>query len=153
MSKQCPQDGGFVGDSGCTHPNHEHSALVKRLTADGEPKMVTPDEATAALKEGFYVAAPDGKRIGFGESLLKHIEGDANHGENDIVERKRRLMFAVKTIQQPDRVERNHRAIPGRSAYAKAFDGFGILAITGPGEGTIERVYTYFPRRSERKRP
>lgn len=152
MSEHCPQDGGFIGDAGCTHPNHEHSELVKSIMS-GSPRMISDVDASAALKEGFYVQNPNGKRVGFGEDLLKHIEGDTAHGENDIVERKRRLMFAVDTVQHPDKIETNHRNIPGRSAYAKAFDGFGILAITGPGKDTIDKVYTYFPRRSGKKKP
>ena len=31
MSEHCPQDGGFIGDAGCTHPNHQHSELVKGI--------------------------------------------------------------------------------------------------------------------------
>ena len=151
MSEHCKQDGGFIGDAGCTHPNHQHSELVKSIMS-GKPRMISEQDAETALKEGFYVPNPNGKRIGFGEDLLKHIEGDVSHGENDIVERKRRLMFAVATVTNPDKTDPNHRSIPGRTAYAKAFDDFGILVITGPDNETVDKVYTYFPRRSGKKR-
>lgn len=75
MSARCPQDGGFVGDAGCTHPNHAHSALVERIAASADaPRMVSTSEAEAALREGFYVSNPDGARVGFGRRLLDHIE-------------------------------------------------------------------------------
>ena len=151
MSERCPQDGGFIGDAGCTHPNHRHSELVQRIVS-GEPKMISAAEAEAALKEGFYVKNPEGRRVGFGKKLLEHIENDPMHGPADAEERKKRLMFAVDAVTHPDRTEKNHRSIPGRTAYAKAFDGFGILAITEPGKDTVEKVFTYFPRRGARKR-
>ena len=73
MSEHCPQDGGFIGDAGCTHPNHKHSELVKRIMS-GEPKMISAADATAALTEGFYVKNPEGKQVGFGKKLLVHLD-------------------------------------------------------------------------------
>ena len=77
MSEHCPQDGGFIGDAGCTHPNHQHSELVKGIMS-GEPAMISPRDATAALNEGFYVKNPEGKQVGFGKKLLADlgIKGD-----------------------------------------------------------------------------
>ena len=40
MSERCPYDGGFIGDAGCTHPNHRHSDLVRGIVS-GEPKMIS----------------------------------------------------------------------------------------------------------------
>lgn len=151
MSEHCPQDGGFIGDAGCTHPNHQHSELVNGIIS-GEPKLISTYDAEEALKEGFYVDNPNGVRVGFGKRLLEHIEGDPNHAPSDADERKKRLMFAVKTVTNPDKMEKNHRSIPGRTAYAKAFDDFGILAITDPESNVIAKVFTYFPRRGARKR-
>ena len=151
MSEHCPQDGGFIGDAGCTHPNHQHSELVKGIIS-GEPKLISVADAENALKEGFYVDDPSGKRVGFGNGLLEHIDNDPNHSPDDAAARKQRLMFAVKTVTNPDKTEKNHRSIPGRTAYAKAFDDFGILAITEPESDVIARVFTYFPRRGARKR-
>ena len=152
MSEHCPQDGGFIGDAGCTHPNHQHSELVKGLLAAETPHMITPADCEAALREGFYVTNPEGNRVGFGEKLLAHIESDPNHAPEDATQRKRRLVFAIHTVEHPDKVEKNHRSIPGRTAYAKAFDDFGILAITEPESDTIANVFTYFPRREARKK-
>ena len=153
MSARCPQDGGFVGNAGCTHPNHAHSALVERIAASADaPGMVSASEAEAALREGFHVTNPDGVRVGFGRRLLDHIEGDTAHAPEDIKARKERLAFAVATVAKPDAVERNHRSIPGRTAYAKAFDDFGILAVSEPDGENIEAVFTYFPRRGMKRR-
>ena len=151
MSEHCKQDGGFIGDAGCTHPNHQHSELVKGLLADSA-HMITAQDAEAALREGFYVSNPNGKRVGFGSGLLKHINNDPNHAPEDADERKKRLLFAVDTVKHPDRMDVNHRGIEGRTAYAKAFEDFGILAITGPESDTIDKVYTFFPRRGGKLR-
>lgn len=48
MSEHCPQDGGFIGDAGCTHPNHQHSELVRGIMS-GKASSVSEAEATAAL--------------------------------------------------------------------------------------------------------
>ena len=153
MSGRCQQDGGFVGDAGCTHPNHAHSALVERLVASADaPRTIPASEAEAALREGFHVSNPDGVRVGFGRRLLDHIEGDTAHAPADIKARKERLAYAVATVTRPDAVERHHRSIPGRTAYARAFDDFGILAVSEPDGENIETVFTYFPRRGMKRR-
>ncbi len=156
MSDHCPLDGGFIGDAGCTHPNHQHSELVKGIIANAYPRghlhMVSPEDAATALREGFYVNDPSGKRIGFGEKLLTHIDSDSQHSPKDAAERKARLIYAVSTVMHPDKTETNHRSIPGRTAYAKAFEDFGILAVTEPESDTIASVFTFFPRRGARKR-
>ena len=151
MSERCPYDGGFIGDAGCTHPNHRHSDLVRGIVS-GEPKMISAEDATAALEEGFYVSNPDGKRVGFGKRLLAHIESDTAHGPGDVKARKERLAYAVATVSRPDKVENDHRGLPGRKAYAKSFDDFGILAVSEPNGEDIELVFTYFPRRGMRRK-
>ena len=157
MTKRCPQDGGFIGDAGCSHPNHQHSELVKGIVANAAPRghlhLISAADAEAALREGFYVDDPSGKRIGFGKGLLAHIDSDTTHSPEDAENRKRRLIYAVSTVTHPDKKEVNHRNIPGRTAYAKAFVDFGILAITEPESETIAKVFTFFPRRGGRKRP
>ena len=156
MSEHCPQDGGFIGAAGCTHPNHQHSELVRGIIVNAMPRghlrLISEAEAEAALKEGFYVKNPEGKMVGFGHGLLEHIDSDSHHAPADAQARKRRLIYAVQTVTHPDKTERNHRSIPGRTAYAKAFDDFGILAITEPESDAIAKVFTYFPRRGARKR-
>ena len=156
MSEHCPQDGGFIGDAGCTHPNHQHSVLVTGIIVNAMPRghlhLISEADAEAALKEGFYVNDPSGKLVGFGHGLLEHIDNDPNHAPDDAKARKQRLIYAVQTVTHPDKTEKNHRSIPGRTAYAKAFDDFGILAITEPESDVIAKVFTYFPRRGARKR-
>ncbi len=58
MSGRCPQDGGFIGDAGCSHPNHGHSELVRGLLAS-KPRAISPREADAALREGSFAYARD----------------------------------------------------------------------------------------------
>lgn len=147
MSDRCPQDGGFIGDAGCTHPNHQHSELVRGIMS-GEPKMLAPRDAVTALNEGFYVKNPEGNRVGFGKKLLAHIE---SHDDGDANERKRRLMFAVRAVTNPDKVEKNHRGFDGRTLYTKAFTQFGMLAITEKDSDTIEYAFTIVPNRKGRK--
>ena len=78
MSGHCPQDGGFIGAAGCTHPNHQHSELVKGIIVNAMPRgrlhLISEADAEAALKEVFYVNDPTGKRVGFGKGLLEHID-------------------------------------------------------------------------------
>lgn len=148
MPNNCPQDGGFIGKSGCTHPNHNHSELVKRIIS-GEPKTISTKEAEAALKEGFYVRNPEGKQVGFGQKLLTHLE--AHHLEGDSNARKTRLMFAVKTVTNPDKIEKNHRNLAGRTLYSKSFEKFGIIAISEKGSDTVEQIFTIVPNRKGKK--
>ena len=148
MSNNCPQDGGFVGASGCTHPNHNHSELVKRIISE-EPKTISTKDAEAALKEGFYVRNPEGKQVGFGQKLLTHLE--AHHLEGDSNARKTRLMFAVKTVTNPDKIEKNHRNLAGRTLYSKSFEKFGIIAISEKGSDTVEQIFTIVPNRKGKK--
>ena len=60
MSGHCPQDGGFIGDAGCTHPNHQHSEFVKSMLEAKTPRTVSPADCDRALHEGFYVNSADG---------------------------------------------------------------------------------------------
>lgn len=147
MSEHCPQDGGFIGDAGCTHPNHQHSELVKGIMS-GEPAMISPRDATAALNEGFYVKNPEGKQVGFGKKLLAHLDA---HSAGDADERKRRLKFAVNTVTSPAKVEKDHKGFEGRTLYTKAFDSFGMMAISEKGSDTIEHVFTIVPNRRGKK--
>ena len=147
MSEHCPQDGGFIGAAGCTHPNHRHSELVRGIMS-GEPKMISAAEDTAALTEGFYANNPDGRRVGFGKKLLTHLD---THLEGDANARKARLMFAVKTVTRPAKVERDHKGFEGRTLYSKAFEKFGMVAISEKGGDTIEHVFTIIPNRRGKK--
>ena len=155
MSEHCPQDGGFIGDAGCTHPNHQHSELVKGVIAAAKakkPHSISASDAEVALKEGFYVDGLNGKRIGFGKSLLKHFNEDP-HDPDDVKNRKRLLLFAVDTAMHPDKTTNNNRGIPGRTAYCKAFNSFGVIAITGKESEDIEYVFNYvLDGRTRRKR-
>ena len=151
MNERCSEDGGFIGEAGCTHPNHQHSELVKRITGAYSPTMITATEAEAALREGFYIDDPNGERIGFGSKLLSHIDSDTQHAPKDQKNPKERLMFAVDTVARPDKMETNHRLIPGRTAYAKSYADFGILAITQKDSGIIDTI-TYFPRRNMKRK-
>lgn len=149
MSKRCPQDGGFIGESGCTHPNHKHSALVEKILSAKEPRLISVKDANNALDEGFYVKDPSGQRVGFGKALLRHLEN--HHTQEDSNGRKMRLQFAVKTVMAPDCVERKHRGYEGRTAYTKAFNNFGILVLSGKGTDEIEYVFDLIPKRNLRK--
>ena len=150
MPSQCPQDGGFIGKSGCTHPNHRHSELVKRLLSSTEsPDYISEADAESALREGFYVNGPDNRRIGFGPDLLAHLD---SHDPRDAKGRKERLAFAIAAVAHPDAVEEKHRNLDGRTAYLRAFDGFGVLAVTGRDAPDIEDVFTFVPKRGLRKR-
>ena len=156
MSDHCQQDGGFIGDDGCMHPNHEHSELVKSLLAGTEPRGmlrdITPDEFDAAVAEGFYVDGANGQQMGFGKALLRHFNEDHDPNSTDIKNRKARLMYAISTVKHPDKVERNHEGLQGRTAYTKAFDKFGILAVSDRDGKSIEYIFNIMPKRSLRKR-
>ena len=152
MSDRCPQDGGFIGDAGCTHPNHAHSERVQKIVNGAKnPAMIRAEDATAALEEGFYVENPNSQRVGFGKRLLGHIEND-HDSQKDINGRKERLVYAVATVVSPDKIEQNHKGLEGRTAYTKAFDDFGVLAISTAEGEDIEEVFNIVPKRSLRKR-
>jgi hypothetical protein len=151
MSEHCTQDGGFIGQSGCTHPNHQHSDLVKSLLGEELPRMITSPECDIALKEGFFVQGANGKRIGFGLSLDRHLNQDHVSTPKDIENRKKRLMYAVFTVKNPDKIEHSHKGIVGRTAYIKSFDSFGIMALTDEGGENIEYVFNIIPKRNLKK--
>jgi len=151
MSAHCPQDGGFIGAAGCTHPRHAHSPLVKKILATKHPEKLEAYLSRRALKEGFYADDPAGARIGFGTRLLDHIES-VEHHPHDIDSRLKHLEFAVDAVRRPDAVEHDHRAIPGRTAYAKAFRNFGMLVIADTETGTVKQAFTFVPNRKGRLR-
>lgn len=139
--KQCPKDGGFIGDAGCSHPNHEHSALVKELMQGRTLRRITPQECDRALAEGFYVNTQGGGRVGFGEKLAEHI---GHHSAADQRRRKILLMYAVKTVKGGQR-KPNPKGGAGSYAYAKNFEGFGMLVLTDKA-GNVEDVFDIIPR-------
>jgi len=147
MPDKCPQDGGFIGESGCTHPNHKHSALTESLMKS-PVKEITPNECDHALKEGFYVDSKDGSRVGFGKNLKGHIE--LGHSQKDADARKSNLLFAVDTVRTTEPKEAGHRGTKGRKLYTKAYKDFGMLVITDAKGKNIDDVHTIFPRRSGR---
>ena len=157
MSEHCPQDGGFIGDAGCTHPNHQHSELVKGLLAGSSPgghlRDITSGEFDAALDEGFYVNGANGQRIGFGKALLRHFNVDKDPTSNDIKNRKAKLMYAISAVTHPDKVEWHHERLQGRTAYTKSFEKFGILAVSDRGGKNIDYVFNILPKRSLKRKP
>ena len=140
---KCPQDGGFIGDSGCTHPNHEHSALVKGLLEKArlrEPGMIDAHDAEQALREGFSVnTATAGIRVGFGKRLLEHTN---SHREGKAMARKELLLYAVKTVRGGKR-RPNPKGGPNSFGYAMRFEKFGMLVCTDK-EGQVEEAFTFF---------
>ena len=140
MPDKCPQDGGFIGASGCTHPNHQHGETVKRLLdAAKNPRPITAEECEAALREGFYVQTRWGTRVGFGQHLLDHID---DHSMGDAESRKEKLLFAIKTVRSGKRTA-NPKGGPGSYSYAMRFEEFGMLVHTDK-HGTIEDVFTFY---------
>lgn len=159
MTEHCPEDGCFIGDAGCTSERHKHTPLVDGIVKDTAAKKlrtISEADCDAALTEGFYVNGPNGKRIGFGKSLLRHFNEEHDLSTPrmaaKIAERKRNLLYAVNTVMFPSRSENNHRGIDGRTAYFKVFDDFGIQAITGKESDTIEYVFTHIVKHSEAKK-
>ena len=151
MSGRCPQDGGFTGDAGCTHPNHRHSELVRGLLSAKSPREISPADCDLALTEGFYVNNPEGKRVGFGAALDRHLNTDHAAQKRDMENRKARLLYAVDAVRKPDKVDSSHKGLEGRTAYLKSFDGFGIMAIADSGGKNIEHVFNIIPKRSLKK--
>lgn len=146
MSDHCPQDGGFIGDAGCTHPNHQHSELVRKvLSSASNPREMSAADAESALREGFYVKNPEGKSVAFGGKLLTHL---AAHNEDDANGRKARLQFAVAAVTHPDRTDKNHRGYEGRTLDAKKFEKFGMIAISELNKDTIDEIFTIVPKRN-----
>ena len=157
MSEHCKQDGGFIGKAGCTHPNHQHSELVRGRLAASEPRGhlhdITPKDFDAAVSEGFYVNGANGRRIGFGKALLRHFNEDNNPNSDDIKNRKSRLLYAINAVKHPDKVEWHHEGLQGRTAYTKAFDKFGVLAVSDREGKNIEYVFNIIPKRSLKRKP
>ena len=145
MTGHSPQDGGFIGDAGCTHPNHQHSELVKSLLA-AKPRPISPAECEAALREGFYVNTAFNTRVGFGAQLMEHID---HHNPADQRRRKINLLYAVATVKGGKR-GRNPKGGPGSFAYARNIDGRGFLVLTD-AHGNVEDVFDIIPRGRRRK--
>lgn len=138
MPDRCPKDGGFIGRSGCTHPNHVHSPRVQALLAVKTPRVIDVADANAMLNEGFYVDNPEGTRVGFGWDLKGHLD---NHGFAQSLERKTHLLYAIDTIRttKPEESKRQN----GYLEYAKVYGDFSVLAISNP-EGNIEEMITFY---------
>lgn len=142
MSGHCPQDGGFMGDAGCTHPNHQHSEFVKSILEAKTPRTVSPADCDRALREGFYVNSADGKRVGFGRQLAEHM---AHHNPADKARRRSHLLYAVSTVKS-GRKAPNPKGGPGSSAYAKRFGNMKVLVLTD-SHGQVEDVFNIIPKR------
>ena len=138
MPDRCPQDGGFIGRSGCTHPNHVHSQKVQALLAEKTPHRIDVADANAALNEGFYVENPEGTRVGFGWNLKGHLD---NHGFSQSLKRKEALLFAIDTVRttKPEPSKKGN----GYMEYAKVYENFSVLAVSNP-EGDIEEMVTFY---------
>lgn len=141
MSERCPQDGGFIGDAGCPHPNHGHSELVRGLLAS-RPRAISPREADAALREGFHVNSAFNTRVGFGAKLAKHID---HHSHKDRIRRKANLLYAVATVKGGKR-GKNPKGGEGSFAYARDFGDFRMLVLTD-ASGNVEDTFDIIPRK------
>ena len=64
MPDRCPQDGGFIGSCGCTHPNHEHSELVKAVLEDSHDPYPLVHDAPGLL------GRPDVRRADVAQGLV-----------------------------------------------------------------------------------
>ena len=146
MSDHCKQDGGFIGDAGCTHPNHQHSELVKGLLAS-KAHPISPADCEAALREGFYVNTAFNTRVGFGAQLMEHIK---HHSKADQNRRKVNLLYAVATVKSGKRGP-NPKGGPGSFAYARNIDGKRFLVLTDE-HGNVEDVFDIIPRGARRRR-
>ncbi len=144
MPDKCPVDGGFIGRSGCTHPNHRHSEHVERLLREARTphELDDPADAEKALREGFYVQTRWNTRVGFGPDLLAHID---SHPGAQALDRKRKLLCAIKTVRAGRRAP-NPKGGPGSYGYAMHFpeEGFGMLVLTDR-HGDVEDAFTIFP--------
>lgn len=140
----------YIGDAGCTHHNHRHSDLVRGVL-EGEPREISPEDCDRALAEDFYVDNPEGKRVGFGAALDRHLNTDHATQKRDMENRKARLLYTVDAARKPDKVDSSHKGLEGRTAYLKSFDGFGIMAIADSGGKNIEHVFNIIPKRSLKK--
>lgn len=145
MSGRCPQDGGFIGNAGCTHPNHQHSELVKGLLSS-KPRTISPADCDAALREGFYVNTAFNSRVGFGAQLAEHID---HHNPADQRRRKINLLYAIATVKGGKR-GRNPKGGPGSFAYARNIDGRKFLVLTDE-HGIVEDVFDIIPHGRRRK--
>ncbi len=146
MNKHCPQDGGFIGKSGCTHQNHQHSEFVKSLIASASsPHKITPADCDRALREGFYVNTASGARVGFGEHLSNHL---GHHNAHDQVRRKMLLLYAVSAVKSGKK-GRNPKGGANSFAYAKTFGDTQVLVLTDE-KGQVEDVFSIIPKRGRK---
>lgn len=144
MSGHCQQDGGFVGDAGCTHPNHQHSELVRRI-ADGasRPTRITPREAEAALRELLRQRPGRNPHRFWGEAARSHRRArrEGRGGTEDVPPVRRQCR------RKPGQADKNHRGLNGRTAYAKRFGDFSMLVISDKETNSVEEVFTIVPKR------
>ena len=139
MTNQCPQDGGFIGESGCTHRNHKHSEHVNNLLAMArKPEKISVEACDKALDEGFYVSTRWNTRVGFGKRFKRHTE---DHPPDVVKERKEHLLFAIKTVRAGKRGP-NPKGGKDSYAYAHDFGAFGML-VTVDAEGMVEEAFSF----------
>ncbi|MGN1360348.1 MAG: hypothetical protein ACI4X9_07870, partial [Kiritimatiellia bacterium] len=131
-ARKCPQDGGFVGEDGCTHPNHIRRNLRKKAAKWAKkPDYMDPEEARKAIETGFEVTDSSGLVFTFGESLKRHLD---EHSEKDRSGRYSRLQYAVAAVNSPIR-EVNHRNFPGRIACCQVIDQKHIVVLLADRSG------------------
>ena len=125
----------------------KHSPKLQTLL-DGAPQRISIEEADAALNEEIHVSDPDGKKVLFGQSLKRHIEEDG-HGSEDTAGRKKKLLYAVDAVKNPDSISDSTRG-ENRTVYQKSFDGFSMMAIADE-KGEVNEVFNIIPRKGGRK--
>lgn len=153
MPDHCPKDGGFIGDAGCTHPNHVYSEFAQRLLSQ-KARRISPEEADKLLKEGVYVTSSEGRRVGFGKSLKKHID---DHNYQDASERRANLLFAIATVKGTLPVTHNERGFEGRTKWVnRTYSDKIILVVSTPdkkaaAEANIDIDYVFTIRKEDKK--
>lgn len=143
-ARKCPQDGGFVGDDGCTHPNHIRRNLQNKVAKWAQnPSRMDPEEARKAIETGFEVTDSGGLVFTFGENLKRHLD---EHSEQDRSGRYSRLQYAVAAVNSPIR-EANHRNFPGRIACCQVIDPKHIVVLLADRSGEAVTAFDIIPGR------
>ena len=154
MSKHCKKDGAFIGDAGCTHPNHVHSELVTRLLSQ-KARRITPQECDALLNEGVYIESSENRRVGFGKSLKRHLD---EHGGRDRLERKANILFAIATVKGTRPVTHDEKGFEGRTKWVNRSYSDKIIMVVSTRdtkaaqEGCLDIDYVFTMRKEDKKK-
>lgn len=128
--KHCPADGAFIGDDGCTHPNHQ------------SPKKLTFEEARKLLSTHPIVTDPTGQKVRFGGRLEYHLSEKTEDEQN---RRLAKLEYALDAVRTTKPIL-HPRGLMDRNVYIKSTSEKNSIMVFVDNSGEVQEVFDVFTK-------